>query len=150
MQSHFVQTTDGMIHSILLVDDDPDSAFLLKRDLLKAFPEAQIRAVASSSVNQLVLGAAPDLLVSAYRLQGVTGPELIASLRQGGMQFPIVVVSGMPVYREQALQAGADIFLTYEDAHEMGAQLRPLLGGTATRSSKARGNSRAPWHQNRE
>lgn len=128
MQTKYPRPPDETVHSIYLVDDDPDSAFLLKRDLLKAFPEAEIRSVPSSEVSRLLASSAPDLLVSAFKLQGVTGPELIAELRQSGRSFPIVMVSGIPVYREQALGAGADVFLTYDAAHRLGARLRPIIG----------------------
>lgn len=127
MQPPSVSSADAFASSILLVDDDPDSAFLLRRDLLKAFPGAEVRVVPSRSILQLVSSATPALLVTCYRLRGLTGPELITQLRRIARRIPIVVVSGMPIYRDQALLAGADLFLTYDEVPSAAADLQRLL-----------------------
>lgn len=133
MEPHpFQCPTPRRVLSILLVDDDPDSAFLLQRDLHRAFPSAEIRHTRSRQTLPLLASSSPDLLVSAYRLDGTTGVELIAFLRKSGIRFPIALVSGMPLYRPQALTAGADIFLTYEEAKHIGPELRGLLGQRAS------------------
>ena len=115
-----------MPRSIFLVDDDCDSAFLLRRDVGRAFPEAKIHMIPSGAALRHIALAPPDLLVSGYRLQGMTGLGLVAQIREAGGRFPIAMISSMPLYQAPAFQAGANIFLTYEDAKQIGDRLREL------------------------
>jgi|GEM_PF-3917747 len=124
METYPFPPSSPCVRSILLVDDDPDSAFLLKRDLQRVYPQAEIREIPSWAALQLVSETAPDLFVTAYRFQRITGCELIAEIRKAGIRFPIAMISSMPVFRSQALQAGADLFLSYEEARQMDFHLQ--------------------------
>lgn len=126
METYPFQAPPGSPLSIVLVDDDPDSAFLLRRDLLRAFPSAQIHHLPSRGLLPFLPRIRPWLLVTAYRLHGLTGVELTASIRQTGARFSIALVSGMPIYRAPALAAGADLFLTYEENKQIGIELHRL------------------------
>lgn len=126
METYPFQSPWELPRSIFLVDDEPDSAFLLKRDLQRAFPAAEIREMPSCAALRLITLDAPDLLVSAYRLQGITGAEFISQIRHAGGCFPIVIVSSMSLYRAKALEAGAHLFLPFEEVKQIGSHLRAL------------------------
>lgn len=144
METYPFQTPPPLPLSIVLVDDDPDSAFLLRRDLLRAFPSAEIHHRPSRELLPFLSLIRPQLLVTAYRLHGLTGIELIASVRQTGARFPMALVSGMPNYRTRALAAGADLFLTYEDDQQIGTELRRLMEPSNFLASKVISGAHLP------
>jgi PAS domain S-box-containing protein len=100
---------------ILYVEDDPSSRRLLSR-MLERSGDVEVSAVANA---QECLGrfpeSAPDIVLVDLQLPGVSGLELLHSLRQlpGGDTLPVIAVSAsaMPDDRDRALEEGFDAYL---------------------------------------
>lgn len=100
---------------ILLIDDDAASALLLCRKVGRAFPSATIHQITSALAGSAVRAGVADFVITTYRLVGRRAPDLIKELRQIDGLIPILVISGMPVYRQDCFAAGATLFASYED-----------------------------------
>ena len=114
----------------LIVDDNPDSRFLLVKTLLRKFPNAVLRECqdGSTAVN-LAKSASLDALI-VHRAEEVDGLTLIRMLRQVNTKVPIVMVSGIDRSKE-SVEAGATCFLSYEAWLCIGTVVSDLLSGGA-------------------
>jgi CheY-like chemotaxis protein len=100
------------IREILIVDDDPTTAGLLKTVLQLEGYEA--RTVHSSSdVIPCLEEDPPDLVLMDVRLRGMDGFNVLAQIRKhpGLRSMPVLLMSGID-YRHQARRAGANGFLS--------------------------------------
>jgi CheY-like chemotaxis protein len=100
------------IREILIVDDDPTTAGLLKTLLQLDGYEART-VQASSQVIPSLEENPPDLVLMDVRLRGMDGFAILAEIRQhpGLQSMPVMLMSGID-YRQQAQRAGANGFLT--------------------------------------
>src|SRR3954471_3284685 len=97
----------------LIVDDNPDSRFLLVKTLLRKFPQAVIEECQDGNAAvDVAKSGALDAIV-AHRAAEVDGLTLIRMLREVNPSIPIVMVSGVDRTKE-SLAAGATRFLSYE------------------------------------
>ncbi len=101
----------------LLIVDDADEARAILAIALGTIPGAQVE-VAESAEDALAKwdGVPVDVLVTDFRMQGMSGFELLTALRQRG-QWPVcgaLVVSGEtdPELPRRALEYGATAFIT--------------------------------------
>ena len=92
---------------ILVVDDEPDQRFVLRRVFERAGHEV-VEAADGVTALQVVAGRRPDLVVTDVMMPVMDGVELIRRLRAGAatMDIPILCVSG-----DGQLAAGADAVL---------------------------------------
>ena len=110
----------------LVVDDNPDSRFLLVKTLFRKFPGSIIHetqeagaAVAMANANRL------DAVV-AHRAADVDGLTLVRAIRDANPTVPIVMVSGID-RTKAALLAGATTFLSYDAWLRIGSVVASLL-----------------------
>jgi DNA-binding NarL/FixJ family response regulator len=110
----------------LVIDDNPDSRFLLVKTLLRKFPNSVIQECQSS---EPAIDVARNDSVSAIVLHRATdadGEMLIKLLRRVNPTVPMVMVSGFD--RSQvALAAGATAFLNYDEWLRIGTVVSDLL-----------------------
>ena len=100
-------------HKFLIVDDNPDSRFLLVKTLLRKFPQAVLQETQDGqSAVSLAQSDGLDATV-VHRAADVDGITLVRMLRQVNRTMPIVMVSGID-RTQQALEAGASSFLNYD------------------------------------
>ena len=100
-------------HKFLIVDDNPDSRFLLVKTLLRKFPQAVLQETQDGqSAVSLAQSDGLDATV-VHRAADVDGITLVRMLRQVNATMPIVMVSGID-RTQQALEAGASSFLNYD------------------------------------
>jgi two-component system KDP operon response regulator KdpE len=97
---------------VLVIEDEPQ----VRRFLRTTLPPQGYRVVEASSAEQGLLEAAarrPDLVILDLGLPDLDGAQVIGRLREWS-QVPIVVVSvrGREIDKVQALEAGADDYLT--------------------------------------
>jgi len=78
---------------LLLIDDDPNTLASLARAFRLAGHEATVCDNASRAV-ELVRGERFDLILSDVVMPGKSGMELLEDLKKGGVQTPIVLISG--------------------------------------------------------
>jgi two-component system sensor histidine kinase/response regulator len=100
------------IREILIVDDDPTTAGLLKT-LLELDGYAARTVHASSEVIPTLEQDPPDMVLMDVRLRGRDGFEVLAEIRKHPrlQSMPVMLMSGID-YRQQARRAGADGFLS--------------------------------------
>ena len=117
---------------ILLVEDDPDQAFLLARMLGKEY-EDQVRLVPASSIEEARAQVAedePDCILLDLSLPDARGVAGVEQLR-AETSAPIVVVTGREDLGVQALLAGAQDFLTKGETSN--GRLRGAIDGAIAR-----------------
>src|SRR6188768_2828649 len=95
-----------------LAEDNPDFLYLLERMIRTKFPESYISAFsAAEDALHHVLNEGTDIVISDHGMGAMDGTEFIRALRQRGYKIPIIMVSGNPAAKQEALDAGADEFL---------------------------------------
>ncbi len=81
----------------LIVDDDPDDAFLTRRCIKKGFPEATLvidHAQTLSEVESLAEKQVYDLWFLDYHLGEYTGLEVMRTMRARGFKCPMILLTG--------------------------------------------------------
>ena len=99
--------------TILHVDDDPAVALILEDTLRRAGHEP----VAARHVPEAlhVLAATPvDLIISDYRMPGITGLEFLGMLQQEGLDVPVIMLTGHASIEHAvaSIKAGAVDYIT--------------------------------------
>jgi CheY-like chemotaxis protein len=117
-----------MAERFLIVDDDPDSTFLARRNLQTAFPQATVEQAQSGQ-------AALDLLrqreftavITDYRMPWMDGLTLVRKIRELQLSVPIVLRTAMENLESQAHDAGVDVVLPWFRWRELGEVVKELL-----------------------
>lgn len=99
--------------TILYVDDDPTIGLLLEDTLLRAGH----RAVGARSVPQALQALSHgeiELIISDFKMPGMTGLELLVHLREEAYDIPLIMVTGYASIEHavQAIKAGAADYIT--------------------------------------
>lgn len=101
------------IYRALIVEDSIDVRRALKAALELLLSDFSVADVPSAEEGLLEFFRQPvDLLVTDFRLPGMTGFELMERMRAKKSDLKVIMVTGMPEpdYRRQALARGADAF----------------------------------------
>jgi DNA-binding response OmpR family regulator len=114
----------------LIVDDNPDSRFLLVKTLLRKFPQAVIQETQDGESAVALTRAEPLDALIVHRAAEVDGITLIRMLRDVNSSIPIVMVSGLD-RAKQAVEAGATTFLNYDAWLRIGTVVAEIVGQTA-------------------
>lgn len=113
-------------YKFLIVDDNPDSRFLLVKTLLRKFPQAILQETQDGE-SALTLTRSQDLdAVVVHRAAEVDGITLVRTLRDVNRTVPIVMVSGID-RTKTAIEAGATTFLSYEAWLRIGSVVAEIL-----------------------
>lgn len=100
---------------ILLVEDNPVNAMLLKKQVAAQRPEIVVRLATSGEEALAQLAQSPmPLVLMDIEMPGMDGLTALASLRESGYRLPICMLSGHASTedRQRSLAAGADQHLT--------------------------------------
>lgn len=91
---------------VLLVEDNPDDAFLLERHLRRhGFLPKMIRVETASEMrHQLESEVVPDIVLADYNLPNFSGPAALKLLHTTGLDIPFIMFSGA-VSEETAVNA---------------------------------------------
>ena len=118
-----------MGHSILFVDDDPDTRALIERALELQGYEVVLAASCFEALDVIAVKKFDAYLLDNW-LPEMSGVELCLQLRQKDSDTPIVFLSGAGRYidKVEALSAGANSYLTKPiDLDELVSCLREVL-----------------------
>jgi CheY-like chemotaxis protein len=104
-----VTPTAGKPRRILVVDDNVGLAENIA-ELLELEGHAPVIATSAEEALQKAEGPAPDVLVTDYRLPGMSGAALVRRLRDAGVTVHAIVISAYTDEDtiEDARSAGAD------------------------------------------
>ncbi len=112
----------------LIVDDDADSAFLARRNLQSAFPDAIVDQVPSGhAALELLRTHEFAVVVTDYRMPWMDGLTLVRQIRDQGLHMPIVMRTAMEDLGNAARAAGADYVLPWFRWRELGEVVKELL-----------------------
>jgi two-component system chemotaxis response regulator CheY len=117
-----------MAEHFLIVDDDADSTFLARRNLLQVFPGATIEHAQNGPVALEKL-ASHDFtaVITDYRMPHMDGLTLVRKIRTLGLQVPIVLRTAMEDLEGPARAAGVDFVLPWFRWRDLGEVVKELI-----------------------
>ncbi|MBW1709675.1 MAG: PAS domain S-box protein [Deltaproteobacteria bacterium] len=86
-------TTDSL--KLMIVEDEEAHYDLMKRAVIKNFPEASVHHFSSASDSLEKVGTiSPDIIITDYVLPGMTGIDFLKELRQKDREIPVIMITG--------------------------------------------------------
>ena len=126
-----------MPEHFLIVDDDADSTFLARRNLLTAFPQATIVQVETGQAALEALAKEEfTAIVTDYRMPWMDGLTLVRKIREMHIHVPIIMRTAMEDLEAQARAAGVDYVLPWFRWRELGEVVKEVLHCNTTRPEK--------------
>jgi CheY-like chemotaxis protein len=110
----------------LIIDDNPEGRFFLSKTLSRKFPGSTVIECAEAGEAFRRLETIKPHLVVCHRTFEFDGYRLVKELRKRMPKVPILMTSGMDRH-EDALRAGANDFLTYDQWLLLGTRVANLL-----------------------
>jgi two-component system response regulator TctD len=124
---------DRMGVKFLIVDDEENLVFFLRRTLLMEFPESQVDTAYSGEEGlSRMAEQSYDLIIADLRMPGVDGRDLIKGIRYLDATVPIILMTGYgsEALKEEAAKLGIDYYMDKPfDMGEMSAIITRLLEG---------------------
>jgi CheY-like chemotaxis protein len=112
----------------LIVDDDADSTFLARRNLLQAFPNALIEHAANGpAALELLRNRDYTAVITDYRMPWMDGLTLVKKIRELGKHMPIVMRTAMEDLEKPAREAGVDYVLPWFRWRHLGETVKDLI-----------------------
>jgi CheY-like chemotaxis protein len=112
----------------LIVDDDIDKRYLVSYSVARAFPRASLYECSSGQeAIDFLKAQRVDALITDHSMAPVNGIELIRHVRSRDKALPILMVTGHPEIRDEALAAGATSVIEWSGYTDVGKLLKPLL-----------------------
>jgi len=104
---------------ILVVEDDPTVGPYVKRGLEEHQNHVDLVNDGLEAL-RLASGGLFDLVILDLRLPGMTGPEVLRTLRDRGVTTPVLILTAQDAvdFKVQTLRAGADDYVTKPFAFE--------------------------------
>jgi signal transduction histidine kinase len=100
---------------LLIVEDTPDDAYFLIRELQRVGYElSELRVETADAMRRALAEAEWDMVISDYSLPGFDAPRALQILHESGADIPLIIVSGTvdDGVAVDALRAGARDFIT--------------------------------------
>lgn len=117
-----------MPEHFLIVDDDADSTFLARRNLLQSFPQAKIdHAPNGQAALEALRQHEFTAVITDYRMPWMDGLTLVRKIREMGLHMPIVMRTAMEDLEAQARAAGVDYVLPWFRWRALGDVVKELL-----------------------
>ena len=88
------QAAPSVIGRVLIVEDQPEVAQLVRRLIEPAGYAITVATDALTAVTEVAAGAHPDLLITDVVMPTMTGPELAGALRAHHPDLPVLYMSG--------------------------------------------------------
>lgn len=117
---------------VLVVDDDPGAAEIVKR-MLAAYGADATTAASGDEALIKIPDSAPDIILSDIGMPEMDGYEFISALRKGGNKVPVIAVTAFARAEDRirTLQAGYGMHLAKPiDARELLTVVRAMLRNT--------------------
>ncbi|MBI4567793.1 MAG: response regulator [Planctomycetes bacterium] len=124
---------------VLILEDNPDDALLLVRELQREYQPLVHRRVESAAELEAALPVERwDVVLSDFSMPGFSAPEALAIVRDRGPEVPFIIISGT-VGEETAvaaIKAGADDFLLKSQTARLIAVIEREREVYATRAAR--------------
>ncbi len=105
--------------NVLLVEDNPDDAFLLERHLRRNGVAFMINRVETAEEMRAALSGAelPEVVLADYNLPHFSGPAALKILRRTGIDIPFIMMSGALSEETavESMRAGAQDYVTKQN-----------------------------------
>ena len=103
---------DAVPRRILVVEDNPNMSSLLA-DMLAVFAVESVCATDGNDALRIAAEENIGLVITDMRMPKMSGPELLAALKERDPQLPVVLISGYSLGNDEARAAAdrADGFL---------------------------------------
>ena len=111
---------------VLILDDNPDDAEILERELRRAGVACVCRRADCEAAFLAALTPPPDLILADYHLPSYGAMAALGELQARGLEVPVIVVSGT-IGEEAAaecLREGATDYLLKDRLGRLGAAVR--------------------------
>jgi serine phosphatase RsbU (regulator of sigma subunit) len=125
----------------LLVEDDPDDAALIERQLRIAGFDVASRRVASAADTRDALLAEPwDVVLADFRLPGFRGVDVLPTLAELGLDVPFIIVSGTidVATALEAMKAGARDYVLKGELERLPAVVERELESAVVQQKRRR------------
>jgi len=126
---------------LLLIEDNPDDAFLLERHLRRHGFAPRITRVETAAAMRAALddpGSAPAIVLADYNLPSFSGPEALRILKSSALDLPFIMMSGA-VSEEAAVEsmrAGAQDYVTKQNLARLVPAIERELQEAETRRNR--------------
>lgn len=108
----------GMLHTILIIDDNPDDVEIARRILARMDRELRVETAPRGEAALELLRsetALPELILLDLKMPGMSGFDTLREIRADGRikHIPVVIVtsSSLEADEKESYEAGADGFL---------------------------------------
>ncbi len=81
------------MEKILIIDDDKDLCFVLKRFLSKHGFEV-IEATSGKAALEILEGMEPDLILCDFRLEDMSGSSILKKIKEKNPSVPVIIITG--------------------------------------------------------
>ncbi len=125
---------------VLLVEDNPDDAFLLERHLRRNgfVPSIHRVETASAMLAVLEMDDLQDIVLADYHLPNFSGPEALQVLQNSGLDIPFIMMSG--AVSEQtavdSLRSGAQDYVSKQNLTRLVPAIERELKEASSRRNK--------------
>lgn len=130
---------------VLLVEDNPDDAFLVERHLRNSDFQLEMKRVDSPESFRLALGEkAWDVILSDYQMPGFSGFAALEILRSSHRDIPFMLVSGAigEHIAVEAMRNGARDYLLKDNLARLAPAIRRELLETSERQARRKAELR--------
>lgn len=156
-----------MSQKILVVDDDNDMCLLLNRFLSRNGFEVSIAHSGTAAIDWMKKNT-PDLVLCDFRLDDMTGAELLTKIKEAHPTAPVIIITGYSDVKDavEVMKMGAydyvtkplfpdEILITIKKALEQApksgttsvtSDSKPVANGTASTSAKAKAAVETSWN----
>jgi len=125
---------------VLLVEDDPNDAELLLRELRRAGFDPVWRRVDTEQAYADSLGPDIDIILSDYSMPQFDGPRALKLLQQRELEIPFIIVSGTigEAVAVECMRAGANDYLMKSNLARLGPTIVRELQEAENRRARRR------------
>ena len=134
--------TDRPMEKILIIDDDKDLCFVLKRFLSKHGFEV-IEATSGKAALEILENVEPDLILCDFRLEDMSGSSILKKIKEKNPSVPVIIITGYSNIKTavEVMKLGAmdyvtkpllpdEILLTIRKALSKSAEEKAGISGT--------------------
>ncbi|MCU0476860.1 MAG: ATP-binding protein [Anaerolineae bacterium] len=121
--------------TVLMLEDNPDDALLVRRELMRADFKLSARVVKNEAEYLGALSDELDIILADYNLPGYDAVRALAALRERGLEVPFILITGTlsEEVAVEIMKAGATDYLLKDRLGRLGNAVRNALEERSSR-----------------